>query len=251
MATIKALDGRAIHQIQSGQVIVDLCSVVKELVENSLDAGATSLEVRFKNNGLDSIEVQDNGSGIARENYETVALKHYTSKLSTYDDLSSLQTFGFRGEALSSLCALSNFHVTTACANEAPKGARLDFDVSGKLKGTQVVASQKGTTVAVQDLFMSLPVRRRELEKNVKREYSKVLGILQAYACISTRARISVSNVMSKSKKAEVFATKSNQTTRENIAAIFGTKSLPALVAMNLRLELQPSRTQGLASSAE
>ena len=245
MATIKALEGRTVHQIQSGQVIVDVCSVVKELLENSLDAGATAIDVRFKNNGLDSIEVQDNGSGIIPGNYETIALKHYTSKLTSYDDLSSLQTFGFRGEALSSLCALSKFHVTTARADEAPKGTRLDFEMSGKLKSTHVVASQKGTTVTVEDLFMSLPVRRRELEKNVKREYTKVLGVLQAYACISTQARISVSNVMAKGKKIPVFATKSNQTTRENIASVFGTKALSALVAMSLSFELQPTKTRG------
>src|SRR5205809_2693253 len=95
-----------------------------------------------------------------------LALKHYTSKLSTFDDLSSLQTFGFRGEALSSLCALSNFHVVTAQAGQAPKASRLDFEVSGKLKGTQVVAGQKGTTASVENLFQRLPVRRRELEKN-------------------------------------------------------------------------------------
>ena len=251
MATIKALDSRAVHQIQSGQVIIDLCSVVKELLENSLDAGANSIEIRFKNNGLDSIEVQDNGSGIVRENYDTIALKHYTSKLSSYDDLSSLHTFGFRGEALSSLCALSKFHVTTACAGEAPKGTRLDFEMSGKLVGTQVVASQKGTTVAVENLFMNLPVRRRELEKNIRREYSKTLAILQAYACISTQARVSVSNVMAKGKKVLVFATKSNQTTRENIATVFGTKALPALASLNLNFELQSTKTQRPALTPE
>ena len=100
MATIKAIEGRSVHQIQSGQVIVDLNSVVKELVENSLDAGATSIDIRFKNQGLDSIEVSDNGKGISPDDYETIALKHYTSKLSSYEDLTSLQTFGFRGEAL-------------------------------------------------------------------------------------------------------------------------------------------------------
>ncbi|KAL8728813.1 MAG: hypothetical protein Q9181_005207 [Wetmoreana brouardii] len=209
MATIKAIEGRSVHQIQSGQVIVDLCSVAKELVENSLDAGATS-----------------------------IALKHYTSKLSTYDDLSSLQTFGFRGEALSSLCALSNFHVVTARADEAPKGTRLDFETSGKLKATSVVASQKGTTVAVEALFANLPVRRRELEKSIKREYGKVLGLLQAYACISTSVKLSVSNVMAKGKKVVVFATKSNTTTRENIANVFGAKTLPALVSMDLEPRL-------------
>ncbi|KAL8929205.1 MAG: hypothetical protein Q9208_001288 [Pyrenodesmia sp. 3 TL-2023] len=233
MATIKAIEGGTVHQIQSGQVIVDLCSVVKELVENSLDAGATSIEVRFKGNGLESIEVQDNGT----------ALKHYTSKLSAYDDLSSLRTFGFRGEALSSLCALSSFHIVTAQADEAPKGTRLEFATSGKLNGTSVAATQKGTTVTVDGLFANLPVRRRELEKNIKREYGKVLGLLQAYACISTSVKFSVSNIMAKGKKAVVFATKSNTTTRENIANVFGAKTLPALVQMDLSFSMQTSRS--------
>ena len=251
MATVRPLQSQTVHQIQSGQVIVDLCSVVKELIENSLDAAATSIEVRFKNNGLDSIEVQDNGSGISSENYETVALKHYTSKLRTYDDLSSLQTFGFRGEALSSLCALSKFHIVSARANDAPKGTRLDFDTSGMLKATQVTSSRKGTTVAVEDLFGNLPVRRRELEKNIKREYGKVLVILQAYACISTQAGISVSNVTTKGKKAVVFATKSNHTSRQNIANVFGAKASSGLVAMKMNLEMLPAKASSVNPSPE
>ena len=243
MTLIKALEDRTVHQIQSGQVIVDLCSVVKELVENSLDAAATSIEVRFKAYGLDSIEVQDNGIGISSENYENIALKHHTSKLSEYDDLSSLQTFGFRGEALSSLCALSVLHVTTARVDEAPQGTKLDFEVSGTLKGAQVVACQKGTTVSVENIFKNLPVRRRELEKNIKREYGKALGVLQSYACISTQAKISASNLVTKGKKIVAFATESSSTTRENIANVFGSKILSGLIPMELRLELAPTRT--------
>lgn len=242
MATIKVLEGSTVHHIQSGQVIVDLCSVVKELLENSIDAGATSIDVRFRDHGLEAVEVQDNGSGIAPENYESLALKHHTSKLTHYDDLSSLQTFGFRGEALSSLCALSKFHVVTARGDEAPKGKRLDFDVSGKLATSQVVASQQGTTVVVEGLFSNLPVRRRELEKNIKREYGKVLGILQAYACITTSSRVSVSNLMAKGKKIVAFATKANGTTRENIASVFGSKTAAALVAMDLNFSLTPTQ---------
>ncbi|OJD32163.1 dna mismatch repair protein [Diplodia corticola] len=241
MATIKAIEGRSIHQIQSGQVIVDLCSVVKELVENSLDASATSIDVRFKNNGLEAIEVQDNGHGISPNDYETIALKHYTSKLSSYNDLSSLQTFGFRGEALSSLCALSKFHILTARATDGPKGTRLDFETSGKLKGTSVAASQKGTTVAVENLFYNLPVRKRELEKNIKREYGKVLGLLHAYACISVGVRFSVSNQAAKGKKVSVFSTKANPTTRENIANVYGAKTLTALIPLDLKLEMAPT----------
>lgn len=245
MATIKPIEARSVHQIQSGQVIVDLCSVVKELVENSLDAGATSVEVRFKNNGLDSIEVQDNGSGISPGNYSSLALKHHTSKLASYEDLSSLRTFGFRGEALSSLCALSTFHVITAMADEAPKGKKLDFASSGNLKTITVVAAQKGTTAVVEGLFEQLPVRRKELTKNIKKEYGKVLGLLHAYACICTNVKITVKSAMGKGKNAVVFATKANPTTRENIANVYGAKTLSALVPLELQLDSQRSPVQG------
>ncbi|KAJ5647045.1 hypothetical protein N7490_003417 [Penicillium lividum] len=241
MATIKAIEARSVHQIQSGQVITDLCSVAKELVENSLDAGATSIEIRFKNNGLDLIEVQDNGSGISPENHESIALKHYTSKLSSYDDLTTLHTFGFRGEALSSLCALADFHVTTAQAHQTPKANRLDFEVSGKLKKTQIVAGQKGTTASVEGIFKRLPVRRRELEKNIKREYGKVLNLLHAYACISTEVRFSVRNTVGKTKNVVVFSTNNNRTTKENIANVYGAKTLSALIPLDLELEFEPS----------
>ncbi|KIX02162.1 uncharacterized protein Z518_08101 [Rhinocladiella mackenziei CBS 650.93] len=251
MATIKAIEAKSVHQIQSGQVIVDLCSVAKELVENSLDAGATSVEIRFKNNGLDSIEVQDNGSGIAPANYENVARKHYTSKLSSYDDLSSLQTFGFRGEALSSLCALSKFSMTTAQAHEAPKGKHLDFDALGQLKSTTIVASQKGTTATVENLFENLPVRRKELIKNIKREYGKVLGLLHAYACICVNVKFTVKNAMPKGKSLTVFSTKANATTRENIANVYGAKTLAALVPLDLKLHFPPTLTQMARKDSE
>ncbi|KAK7981900.1 hypothetical protein PG988_004138 [Apiospora saccharicola] len=241
MATIKPIEARTIHQIQSGQVIVDLCSVVKELVENSVDAGATTIEVRFKNQGLDAIEVQDNGSGISKENYETLALKHYTSKLLTYEDLTTLETFGFRGEALSSLCALSNFSVTTCSAADAPRGSKLEFETSGKLKGTSVVAAQKGTTVTVQALFNNLPVRRRELERNIKREWNRVISVLNQYACILKGVKFTVSQQPNKGKKTVLFATKGNVTTRDNIVNVFGAKTLTVLIPLDLKLEMQPT----------
>ena len=244
MAAIKAIEANSVHQIQSGQVIIDLCSVVKELVENSLDAGATTLEVRFKNYGLDSIEVQDNGSGISPSNYANVALKHYTSKLSAFDDLSHLRTFGFRGEALSSLCALSTFSVTTALATEAPKGTKLDFDMMGKLKSTSTVASGRGTTASVENLFGPLPVRRRELTKNIKREYGKVVGLMQNYACIGVKVKFTFKNTIPKGKSMVVFSTKGNDTTRDNIANIHGVKTLSALVPLDLQLEIKPSGKQ-------
>ncbi|TLS28848.1 hypothetical protein PpBr36_01233 [Pyricularia pennisetigena] len=238
-----------VHQIQSGQVIVDLCSVAKELVENSLDAGATAIDVRFKNQGLDSIEVQDNGYGIAPQNYAGVALKHHTSKLSSFADLDTLHTFGFRGEALSSLCALSHFTVTTCLQSDVPRGTKLEFEVSGKLKSTSLVAAQKGTVVTVETLFHNLPVRRRELERNIKREWGKVINLLNQYACIQTGIKFTVSQQTNKGKRTVLFSTKGNKSTRENIVNVFGAKTLSALITLDLELELEPTTSKATAAA--
>ena len=242
MATIKAIESRSVHQIQSGQVIVDLTSVVKELVENSLDARATWLEIRFKKHGLHGIEVQDNGAGIPPDDFDTLARKHYTSKLARYEDLTRLQTFGFRGEALSSLCALSRLQITTARAEDGAVGRRLEFEPSGLLKSSSVVAAPKGTTVAVDALFARLPVRRKALEKNITREYGKVVSRLHAYACITLGVRFSVTNQMPQGRKIAVFATNANPTTKENLANLFGAKALAALVPLDLRFALAPTQ---------
>ncbi|OTA00150.1 hypothetical protein A9Z42_0046330 [Trichoderma parareesei] len=205
---------------------------------------ALGQDVRFKNQGLDSIEVQDNGSGISPANYSSVALKHYTSKLSSYSDIESLQTFGFRGEALASLCALSILTVTTCLEEHVPKGSRLTFRQSGELEGTTVVAAQRGTTVTVENLFHNLPVRRRELDRNIKREWHKVIALLNQYACILTNVKFSVSQQPTKGKRIILFSTKGNPSTRDNIINIFGAKTLAALIPLDLHLELQPSGTR-------
>jgi DNA mismatch repair protein PMS2 len=190
---------------------------------------------------LNAIEVQDNGSGISSENYETLALKHYTSKLSKHEDLMTLETFGFRGEALSSLCALSRVSAITCLASDAPKGSRLEFETSGKLRGTSIVAAQKGTTVMVEELFHNLPVRRRELERNIKREWNRVIGVLNQYACIQIGIKFTVSQQPTKGKKIVLFSTKGNKTTQENIVNVFGAKTLSVLIALELELELEPT----------
>ncbi|KAG5999408.1 hypothetical protein E4U21_006858 [Claviceps maximensis] len=240
--SIKPIDDKS-----SGQVIVDLCSVVKELVENSLDSGAHIIDVRFKNQGLDRIEVQDNGSGISTANHPSIALKHHTSKLSSYSDISSLRTFGFRGEALASLCALSELTITTCIESEVPKGYRLSFDGSGKLVSTALSAAQRGTTVSIEALFYKLPVRRRELERNIKREWHKVITLLNQYACIQTNVKISVSQQPTMGKRVLLFSTKGNRTTRENIINIFGSKAMSSLVPMDIFLEMEPSRVEPIA----
>ena len=168
---IQAIDKTSIHRICSGQVILSLSLAVKELVENSLDAGATRIDVRTNEHGSDLIQISDNGSGIDPSNYESLALKHFTSKIKDFKDLETLSTFGFRGEALSSLCALADLTVTTMCASDAV-GTQLEYDKSGNLTTTNVVARNKGTTVSLQGLFKTLPVRYKAFQKNLKREYA-------------------------------------------------------------------------------
>ncbi|KAJ4468013.1 histidine kinase-like ATPase [Lentinula lateritia] len=180
---IKAIEGSSVHRLTSGQVVIDLQTAVKELVENSLDAGATKIDVRFKNCGLKSIEVIDNGSGISEKDFDSIGRKHHTSKLSAFHDLMTLTSFGFRGEALSSLCALcESVTVTTATTDKAPMGSILELDKRGEVKSRAKGVKQRGTAVLLTSLFAPLPVWRKELERNIKREFSKALALLNAYA---------------------------------------------------------------------
>ncbi|XP_076884827.1 DNA mismatch repair protein PMS1-like [Bidens hawaiensis] len=137
--SIKPISKTAIHRICSGQVILDLSSAVKELVENSLDAGATSIEVSLKEFGQESFQVVDNGCGISPHNFKALALKHHTSKLTDFPDLQSLTTFGFRGEALSALCNLGDLTVETRTQNEKV-ATHLTFDRSGLLTDERTTA---------------------------------------------------------------------------------------------------------------
>lgn len=132
LATIRQIDNTSIHKICSGQVITDLASAVKELVENSLDAEATVIEIKLKDMGLTSVEVIDNGNGISVENHACVALKHYTSKISALDDLESIKSFGFRGEALNALCELCESLVISTKTTSDQLGTKLSFHRDGR-----------------------------------------------------------------------------------------------------------------------
>ncbi|KAH9852812.1 hypothetical protein C2E23DRAFT_729924 [Lenzites betulinus] len=243
---IKALDSGSAHKITSGQVVVDLQTAVKELVENSLDAGATNIEVRFKDQGLESFEVIDNGSGISPADYDSIALKHHTSKLSSFTDLETVATFGFRGEALSSLCALAkSVSVTTATAAEAPAGTVIEFERTGKAKSRKgKAARQASTTVTVTGLFTPLPVRRKELERNAKREFGKALTLLYAYALVpcakeNKGVRLSVTNQPTGGRKTTQMRTDGIPSIRASVSAIWGPKTLDNLVDIELNFSVE------------
>lgn len=250
IAPIAATD---VRRIAGAQVVPDMRAAIKELVENALDAQATSIELRFKEYGLESIEVVDNGTGIAKENYAALCQRHHTSKLATFEDLVRVETFGFRGEALASLCTVAHVTIITATQTEAPMGTVLEFDHQGVLiaQGKRQARS-RGTTVILRDLLSNLPVRRRELEKHVKREYNKAHTMLQAYALITQNVRWSSCVQLDNGKQVSQLVMRSASgpnAIQSNMSALFGTKASAAVQALDLDISLdEPARLQGVIS---
>ncbi|KFQ43091.1 Mismatch repair endonuclease PMS2, partial [Nestor notabilis] len=226
---IKPIDRKSVHRICSGQVVLNLGTAVKELVENSLDAGATNIDIKLKDYGAELIEVSDNGGGVEEENFEGLTLKHYTSKIQDFSDLIHVETFGFRGEALSSLCALSDVTIFT-CHKSAKVGTRLVFDHNGKITQKTPFPRPQGTTVNIQQLFYTLPVRHKEFQRNIKKEYAKMVQLLQAYCIVSKGVRINCTNQVGQGKKNSVVSTTGSPSLKENIGAVFGQKQLQSLI---------------------
>ncbi|KAL4438704.1 hypothetical protein ABPG77_006308 [Micractinium sp. CCAP 211/92] len=234
--TIKPIDHGTIHRICSGQVILDLATAVKELVENALDAGATSIEIRLKEYGSELLEVADNGCGVDPQNYQALTLKYHTSKIGDFADLQELATFGFRGEALSSLCAVSDLSVVTCTAGQEV-GVRLSYDHNGVLTGQTGAARTVGTTVAVRELFKRLPVRHKEFLRHIRREYSRLVSVLQAYALISTGVRLICTNQVGNGARTTVVNTQNSTSIRDNILAVFGSKAADAMQPLHVETQ--------------
>ncbi|KAI3829589.1 hypothetical protein L1987_03715 [Smallanthus sonchifolius] len=231
--SIKPINKSAIHRICSGQVILDLPSAVKELVENSLDAGATSIEILLKEYGEESFQVVDNGCGISPHNFKALALKHHTSKLTDFPDLQSLRTFGFRGEALSALCNLGDLTVETRTQNEKI-ATHLTFDRSGLITDERKTARQVGTTVTVKKLFSNLPVRCKEFHRNIRKEYGKLISLLNAYALTAKGVRLVCKNTTGKNKTSVVLTTQGSGSLKDNIITVFGMNTFTCLEPVNL-----------------
>ncbi|NXU58525.1 PMS2 endonuclease, partial [Turnix velox] len=226
---IRPIDRASVHRICSGQVVLSLGTAVKELVENSLDAGATNIDIKLKDYGAELIEVSDNGAGVEEENFEGLTLKHHTSKLQDFSDLMHVETFGFRGEALSSLCALSDVTIFT-CHKSAKVGTRLVFDHNGRITQKTPFPRQQGTTVTLQQLFYTLPVRHKEFQRNIKKEYARMVQILQAYCLVSRGVRINCTNQVGQGKRSPVVSTAGSDSLKDNIGAVFGQKQLQSIV---------------------
>ncbi|KAF8367282.1 pms-2 [Pristionchus pacificus] len=189
--TVKMLPRSVATQICTSQVIISAAGAVRQLLDNAMDAKAKNIEVNTLNFGIDSIRVSDDGTGIEERNFDSLCKRHATSKITEYDDLLALSTLGFRGEALNALCALGSVTITTRTADK-DVATRLHFDHSGVIEKREAVPMEMGTTVEVRSLFTTLPVRRKEFERSAKRDFHKVVGVVQEFALATPSVRFNV-----------------------------------------------------------
>lgn len=167
--------------------------------------------------------------------FSFTGLKHHTSKLREFTDLPEIATFGFRGEALSSLCALSDLSIITKHSS-SKHAFKLQFNKKGLLEKKEICAREIGTTVCVKNIFKPLPVRAKEFQRNLKKEFAKAIQILHSYCLVSTGIKISCTNNVDGKSGSIIVATTGETTVLNNANCIFGKKSLNGVQAVEIKL---------------
>ena len=195
MKKINVLTNEMANKIAAGEVVERPASVIKELVENSVDAGATNLIIEIKNGGISYIRVTDNGCGISPEDIKTAFLPHATSKIVNEDDLFSIKTLGFRGEALASIAAVSNVEIMSKTEDE--NGTKLEIS-GGRFLSEETVGCPVGTTVVVKNLFFNTPARMKFLKKD-STEASYITDIVERL--VMSNPHISVRYIVDEKEK--------------------------------------------------
>ena len=222
---IRILDKNVSDKIAAGEVVESPLSVVKELVENSIDAGAKSIAVQIKGNGSDYIRVSDDGCGIAGDEVETAFKRHATSKLEKFSDLNNLHTLGFRGEALASIAKVSGVIIYTK-RREDSLGTELVLE-AGEVIKKEDIAVDDGTGIIVQDLFFNIPARKKDLsykraKKNEIVEFINRMSIY--YSDISFRLKVD---------EELLYVTEGNGNRRDVLAQIYGADYAARLVQVD------------------
>ncbi|KAJ3325679.1 DNA mismatch repair protein [Boothiomyces sp. JEL0866] len=219
---IKKLDKVTINRIAAGEIIHRPFNAIKELLENSLDAKSTQIQILVKDGGLKLLQITDNGTGILKDDLEIVCERFTTSKLTQIEDLNSIATFGFRGEALASITHVAHLTLTSRTANS--QCAWRAYYSDGKLvakKGTaepKPCAGNIGTQITVEDLFYNIPTRKKAF-KNTTEEYNKIVEVVSKYAIHNSGVAFSVKKQGSSSADLQ---TNTHASKIENIKSIYG-----------------------------
>jgi DNA mismatch repair protein MutL len=211
---VHRLDELTINKIAAGEIVERPASVIKELVENAIDAGATRIEIEIQNGGRQLIKIVDNGCGMEREDAVLAVERHSTSKITVSDDLWSLDTLGFRGEALPSIAAVSRFEIITKTPDQ-PFGTYLEIDF-GMLKKVKDIGAADGTTMIVHDLFYNIPARLKYL-KTIPTETGYISEIVARLALGYPNINFRLQH-----HQYELLFTPGNGNLEETIVAVFG-----------------------------
>jgi DNA mismatch repair protein MutL len=239
--SIQVLSDELISQIAAGEVVERPSSVVKELIENALDAAASVITVRIEDSGQKLIEVSDNGRGISGEELKVAVRRHATSKIRQVDDLFHIQTLGFRGEALASIAAISRFTLTSK-TNQDTVGGKIVID-GGKVISVIQTGVPEGTVVSVKDLFFNVPARLAFL-KNPVTEKNQINALVFRYALAYPQVRWSLTQ-----DQRPILRSSGNGDHREILAAMYGVGVSKELI--EVRLEEADQRVYGYVSPAQ
>ena len=225
---IHAIDQQTSTLLCCGQIVKDLADVIKELVENCIDSNAETIEITCRDYGKEEIVVRDNGLGIHEDNFPFLAKNNCTSKLQSFDDLKSVQTLGFRGEALHAIAMLSSLEIHTRHLQSAI-GTRLIFDTNGNIIRKEPVAFTRGTTVIIKQLFHNLPVRRRAFHDSPKTFYMEMIRKVRTYAVGYTGLTFRCTNDLAGRQIRDIDVKKTTNL-RDNIEQVFGKQLLPMII---------------------
>ncbi len=224
---IRKLPETLASQIAAGEVIDRPVSVVKELVENAIDAGATEIRIDIQKAGKELIRVTDNGAGIPADELELAVSRHATSKLSKTEELFDIKTLGFRGEALASIGSVA--HLSLTSRSEASEvGAKLSVD-GGQTAGLQAVGAPVGTQITVEDLFYNVPARLKFLRRD-STEFRHITGLVTRYALAYPSIRWSLYN-----DRALEFQSTGSGNRLEVLQSLFGVQEAKALMPLNFQ----------------
>lgn len=229
MAVIQKLDNKTINQIAAGEVVERPSSIVKELMENSIDADATAVTIEIEGGGISLIRITDNGIGMDREDAKTAFFRHATSKISTADDLNHIQTLGFRGEALASIAAVTQIEMLTR-QRGALSGCQI-VNHGGQFTKISEVGCPEGTTILVRNLFYNTPARLKFL-KSTRSETAAISDLLAKL--ILANPHISIKYI---SNGKTIYHSPGNDSLLNAILSVYGKDIKNQLIMINSNLE--------------